>query len=67
MIVGYLQMFIKQVSGNANVTAVILNVSGCGSLGGTCSPGSGTGGPGGTVSGGGGSLIPIRLVRNPGT
>ena len=61
MIVGYLQMFIKQVSGNANVTAVILNVSGCGTLGGTCSPGSGS------VSGGGASLIPIRLVRNPGT
>ena len=60
-IVGYLQMFIKQVSGNANVTAVILNVSGCGTLGGTCSPGSGS------VSGGGASLIPIRLVRNPGT
>ncbi len=65
-IVGYLQMFIVQVSGRANVTAVILNVSGCGNNGGSCGTGGSGGGSGGTVAGGG-SLFPIRLVRNPGT
>ena len=62
-IVGYLQVFVVDVVGQANVDAVILNISGCGSIGGTC----GSGGGGGTISGGGGALIPVRLVRNPGT
>jgi hypothetical protein len=59
-IVGYLQLFIVGVSGQANVTAVVLNVSACGNNGGSC------GSSGGTVASGG-SLFPIRLVRNPGT
>ena len=68
-IVGYLQVFVRAVTGGAgggaNINAVILNVSGCGSLGGTC--GSGGSGGSGTISGQGGALIPVRLVRNPGT
>ncbi len=63
-IVGYLQMFVTDVTGGAEVSGYILNVSGCGSVGGTCgTPGT----SGGSVTGGGGSLIPVRLVRNPGS
>ncbi len=65
-IIGYLQMFVTQVVGQANVNAVVLNVAGCGTLGsGSC--GSGGGGSSSTISGGGGALIPVRLVRNPGS
>jgi hypothetical protein len=71
-IVGFMQVFLTQVSdgskgqlcGNTQLAdsdacGVVLNIVGCGTTGGNC---TGTG----TVSGGGGSLIPIRLVRNPG-
>lgn len=62
-IIGYLQMFVTSVVGQANVKAVVLNVVGCGTLGGGC----GSGGGSGTISGGGSALIPVRLVRNPGS
>ena len=68
-IVGYMTMFIESVSGtgsSADITARVLNVSGCGTRSGTCGN-SGGGSSGGTVGGGGGSLLPIRLVRTPGT
>jgi hypothetical protein len=71
-IVGFLQVFLTQVSDgskgqlcgttqmqDSDACGVVLNIVGCGTTGGNC-----TGA--GTVSGGGGSLIPIRLVRNPG-
>jgi hypothetical protein len=71
-IVGFMQLFLTQVSDgtaghlcgttqmqDSDVCGVVLNIVGCGTTGGNC---TGTG----TVSGGGGSLIPIRLVRNPG-
>ncbi len=66
-IVGYLQVFVTGVTAAAHVDAVILNISGCGSIGGTCGSGGGGGGGSGTISGGNGALIPVRLVRNPGT
>ena len=59
-ILGYLQVFITGVTGGGDVSAVVLNVGGCGS-------GGGGGGGGGPVIGGGGAFIPVRLVRNPGT
>jgi hypothetical protein len=73
-IVGFMQVFLTgdsdgspgQLCGNtqmanSDVCGVVLNIVGCGITGGNCSAGTGT------VSGGGGSLIPIRLVRNPGS
>ncbi len=64
-IVGYLTLFVTDVSGGANVNAVIVNVANCGGgSSGTCGSSGGAGGPGGSVSGGS-SLIPIRLIRNP--
>ena len=59
-IIGFLQVFIKDVTGGGDVQAYVLNVSGCGS-------GSGSGGEppvnaGG--GGGGGSPIPVRLIHN---
>ncbi len=68
IIVGYMEMFIESVGGgsDAAITARILNVSGCGARIGTCGT-SGGGLTGGTVGGGNGSLLPIRLVRTPGT
>ncbi len=68
IIVGYMQMFIESVSsgagGDAEIAAVILNISGCGIRTGQCGN-SGGGLTGGTVQGGNGSLIPIRLIRSP--
>jgi hypothetical protein len=69
-IIGYMQLFIEwedqQVqagagAGDIPITVRILNVTGCGRRTGTCGNSSST------VQGGGGSLIPVRLVRNPGT
>jgi len=68
-IVGYMTMFIESVAGtgsDAAITARVVTVSGCGARTGTCGN-SGGGSTGGTVGGGGGSLLPIRLVRTPGT
>ena len=70
-IVGYLSMFIEYEArvtvppsaGDIQIKAMILSVSGCGTSTGTC----GTSGGSGTISGGNGSLLPIRLVRTPGT
>ncbi len=55
-ILGFLQVFITNVSSSGDVNGVILNVSGCGSRGGS--------GSGGVVTGGGGAPVPVRLVRN---
>jgi Flp pilus assembly protein TadG len=65
-IIGYMQVFIEYLnpqigSGDIPITVRILNVTGCGNRTGTCGDSSST------VQGGGGSLIPIRLVRNPGS
>ncbi len=64
-IIGFLQVFINQVDGpggnQGNVHATVLNISACGSSGGSGSGGGGSGS--GTVTGGGGQLIPIRLVQ----
>ncbi len=66
-VVGYMQMFIQYVvhNGNSdNITAIIMNVSGCGNRGGTCGAGGGGGsGTGGTISGGGASPVPVRLIQ----
>ena len=62
-VVGFMQVFIKYVDHSGSddqVTATILNVAGCNGAG-----GGGSGGP--PVTGGGNTLVPIRLVRNPGT
>jgi len=62
-IIGYMQMFVQYIEHKGpsdDITATILNVTGCGIRQGQC--GTPT-----TISGGGGTLIPIRLVRNPGT
>jgi hypothetical protein len=60
-VVGYLQMFLKDINhsnGNDDVIdGVIVNISGCGVVGGTCTSGAGT------ASAGGASFIPIRLVH----
>jgi hypothetical protein len=65
-IIGYMQMFIEwedqqAQAGDIPITVRILNVTGCGNRTGTCGNSSST------VQGGGGSLIPVRLVRNPGS
>lgn len=55
-VVGYMQMFIQNTDGGANITAVVTGVSSCGATtGGTCGAGS--------VAGGGASYIPVRLVH----
>jgi len=55
-ILGFLQVFITDVSSGGDVNGVILNVSGCGSGGGS--------GSGGVVTGGAGAPVPVRLVHN---
>jgi Putative Flp pilus-assembly TadE/G-like len=71
-IVGFMQVFITEVcdeSSGGDLTAVILNLTGCSSSGssGCTSLGDGGGGSGGSstalVSGGGASPLPVRLVR----
>ena len=64
--IGYMQVFIEYTlpqigSGDIPITVRILNVTGCGNRAGTCGNSSST------VQGGGESLIPVRLVRNPGS
>ena len=59
-IVGFMQLFIQNISGSADVNAVILNVVACPPAGGSGGGGS-SGPPVGTSSP---SLVPIRLVRN---
>jgi hypothetical protein len=57
-VVGYMRMFIKDIThngGNDDIDAVVLGVWGCGVAGGTCGAGS--------ESGGGASFVPIRLVH----
>ncbi len=56
-IIGFLQVFITNVSGGGDVNAKVLNVSGCGS-------GSGSGGEPPVNAGVGGSPIPVRLIHN---
>ncbi len=59
-IIGYIQLFIQYVTHTGPddiVTAVILNISSCGTGGGTTCGGSGT------TTGGGASFIPVRLVQ----
>lgn len=58
-VVGFMQLFIRDVSSGADVNAVILNVVACSGS----SSGSGSGGP--PVGGNSATLIPVRLVRNP--
>ncbi len=53
-ILGFLQVFITNVSSSGDVNGVVLNVSGCGSRSGS----------GGVVTGGGGAPVPVRLVHN---
>jgi hypothetical protein len=65
-IIGYMEVFIEYIgpqtkAGDIPITVTILNVTGCGNRTGTCGNSSST------VQGGGGLLIPVRLVRNPGT
>jgi hypothetical protein len=67
-IVGYLQVFVQFANHQGNddqIQVVILNVAGCGTIGGPpCGTGGGGGsGSGGTVSGGGSGFLPIRLVH----
>lgn len=68
-VVGYMQMFIQWVIHNGpddEITAMIMNVTGCGSgSSGSCGSAGGGGGSGtgGTISGGGASMIPVRLIR----
>lgn len=72
-VVGYLQMFVTQVTHQGNddiVTAIITNVMSCGAArGGTCGAGGNAGaggggsGTGGTVTAGGAGFVPIRLVH----
>lgn len=59
-IVGFMQLFIQNISGQADVSAVILNVVACPPAGGSGGGGT-TGPPVGTSSP---TLVPIRLVRN---
>jgi len=54
-IVGFLQVFVQQVSNQGDVTAVVTGISGCGVAGG--------GGGGTPVIGGGFSAIPVRLIQ----
>jgi Putative Flp pilus-assembly TadE/G-like len=56
-IIGFVQYFITDVDhgGSSGVSAIILNISGCGQ--------GGTGGGGVTVSGGTSSPVPIRLIQ----
>lgn len=57
-VVGFMQLFIQNITGQADVNAVILNVVACnGSASG--------GGSGPPVGGTSATLIPVRLVRNP--
>ena len=65
-IVGYLQLFIQGITHNTGddfIDAIIMNVSSCGTGGGTCSAGGSGQGSHGTVSGGGAGFIPVRLVH----
>ena len=52
-IVGFLQIFVNDVTATGTIEATVMNISGCGQAMGS----------GATVSGGGGSAIPVRLVR----
>jgi Putative Flp pilus-assembly TadE/G-like len=65
-IIGFMQLFIQSIDGAGNITATILNISGCGTNGsaGSCGStyGGGGSGPSGTVSGGGSSAVPVRLI-----
>jgi hypothetical protein len=55
-VVGYMQLFIQNTDGGANISTVVTGVSSCGSkTGGTCGTGS--------TNGGGGTYIPVRLVH----
>jgi hypothetical protein len=72
-VVGYLQMFITDVTHQGQddiVTAIIINIMSCGAnLGGTCGAGGNQGaggggsGTGGTVTAGGAGFAPVRLVH----
>jgi len=58
-VVGFMQLFIQSMTGQADINAVVLNVVAC--------PGSNNGGGSGgpPVGGNSATLIPVRLVRNP--
>ena len=69
-VVGYMQVFIKDIQHNGNsddIDVVVLNTSSCGNTGGaSCgTKGGGNTGGNGTVSGGGASFVPVRLVQAP--
>ncbi len=73
-VVGYMQLFIKDIKhqGNFdNIDTIIVSATSCGNLsGGSGCGGAGGGGGGnssggGVITGGGSNLIPVRLVQNP--
>ena len=69
-VVGYMQVFIKDIQHNGksdDIDVVVLNTSSCGNTGGaSCgTKGGGNTGGNGTVGGGGASFVPVRLVQAP--
>ena len=67
-IIGFMQLFIESVQPNGSsddIVGMIVNISGCGTNGGTCGGGGGGGsGNSSSISGGGTSAIPVRLIHN---
>ena len=69
-VVGYMQVFIKDIQHNGksdDIDVVVLNTSSCGNTGGAAcgTKGAGNTGGNGTVGGGGASFVPVRLVQAP--
>jgi hypothetical protein len=69
-VVGYMQIFIKDIQHNGpsdDIDVDVLNTSSCGATGGAAcgATGGGNTGGSGTVSGGGASFVPVRLIQHP--
>lgn len=68
-VVGYMRMFLQSITHSGSddsIQGVVLDVTSCGSGGGSCGTAGGGSGSGGTVSGGGASFVPVRLVHRTG-